>query len=51
MPTDEQKKDKADKIITDLTDKNPSDHDSIKAQKKANKEQFGHEGEYNADKH
>ena len=44
-------KDKADEIITRLTDKNPSDREAIAAQKKANKELLGHEGEYAPEKH
>jgi HPt (histidine-containing phosphotransfer) domain-containing protein len=51
MPTDEQMKDKANEIITKLTDKNPSDKQSIDAQKKANEKAFGHQGEYDPSNH
>ena len=51
MSDDNDKKNKADEIITNMTDKNPSDQEAIKIQKKVNKELLGHEGEFNPDKH
>jgi hypothetical protein len=41
---DERKKEKADKIISDMTDRGASQSD-IHTQKKANKKYYGHEGE------
>ncbi len=47
---DERRKQKANEIITKMHDdkKSPAD---IAAQKKANKQSFGHEGEYDPDNH
>ncbi|WP_157081061.1 hypothetical protein [Novosphingobium naphthalenivorans] len=42
---DERRKEKANQIITQMHDNNASAED-IQAQKKANKQSFGHEGEY-----
>ncbi|MCJ2186614.1 hypothetical protein [Novosphingobium beihaiensis] len=42
---DERRKKKANEIITNMHDNKASGRD-IQAQKKANKESFGHEGEY-----
>ncbi len=51
MPSEEQLKEQADKILTEVVDKNPNDREMIEAQKRANKELLGHEGEYSPDKH
>ena len=51
MPTDEQLKEQADKILTEVIDKNPKDKEMIEAQKRANKELLGHEGDYSPDKY
>ena len=51
MPSEEQLKEQADKILTEVVDKNPNDRGMIEAQKRANKELLGHEGEYSPDKH
>lgn len=47
---DERRKEKADQIITTMHDNNASPQD-IAAQKKANKESFGHEGEHDPENH
>ena len=47
---DQRRKAKADEIITKMHDENKSRED-IAAQKKANKQGFGHEGENDPEKH
>jgi len=47
---DKRRKAKANEIITNMHDNNASPAD-IAAQKKANKEGFGHEGDYDPDNH
>lgn len=47
---DERRKEKANEIITKMRDKGKSGSE-IAAQKKANKAGFGHEGEYDPEKH
>jgi len=43
--SDKARKEKADKIISDMTDKGASSNE-IQHQKSANKKYYGHEGEY-----
>ena len=47
---DKRRSDKANEIITKMTLNNPSDGEAIAAQKKANKELLGHEGECDFDR-
>ena len=50
MPTEEQLKEQADKILTEVIYRDPNDREMIEAQKRANKELLGHEGEYSPEK-
>ena len=47
---DQRRQDKANEIITKMHDDGASPQD-IAAQKKANKESFGHEGEHDPENH